>query len=272
MTQTPRLARITLYPVKSLPGYSPDRARLVDGGALEHDREFAVVDGDGEYVNGKRTDAVHGLDASFDPGADRLEFRARATGEEAGFDLPAERDAAEAWLGDYFGHPVELRRNSAGGYPDTADYATGPTVISTATLRTVASWFGGLDAADLRRRLRANLEVENVPAFWEDRLVGSEGGVVPFEVGGVELEGVRPCPRCVVPSRDPETGETYEGFRERFVEKREEAFPEWADADRFEHFFSLMVHTAAPPAAVGAAVAVGDPVTVGEARPERPVE
>ena len=186
--------------------------------------------------------------------------------------MPDDRGDAEAWLSDFFGFAVELRRNAAGGYPDTTDYATGPTVISTATLRTVASWFPGVDAGGMRRRLRANLEVENVPAFWEDRLVGAAGGVVPFEVGDVELEGVRPCPRCVVPSRDPETGEAYDGFRERFVEEREETFPEWANDERFEHFFSLMVHTAAPPAAVGPDLRVGDPVTVGEGRPELSAE
>ncbi|WP_235063441.1 MOSC domain-containing protein [Candidatus Halobonum tyrrellensis] len=281
MTSTPRLGRITVFPVKSLPGSSRETVRLVDGGALEHDREFAVVDADGEYVNGKRTDAVHGLDAAFDPAADELRFRVRESvpstgaldpGDAGRFALPDERAAAEAWLGEFFGFPVELRRDRAGGHPDTTDYATGPSVVSAATLRTVASWFDGLDADGVRRRLRANLEVENVPAFWEDRLVGSAGRVVPFEVGGVELEGVRPCPRCVVPSRDPETGERYERFRETFVERREATFPEWATTDRFDHMYSLMVHTAAPAAAVGADLAVGDPVTVGEERPERPVE
>ena len=283
MTRTPTLHRITTFPVKSLPGRTPESARLVAGGALEHDREFAIVDA--EYVNGKRTDAVHGLDAGFDPAADEVWFRLReagetlgadgapATGERKRFSVPDGRADAEAWLGDYFGFPVGLRRDDDGGYPDTREYAPGPTVISTATLRTVASWFEGLDAAEMRRRLRANLEVGGVPAFWEERLLaGSPDRVVAFEVGGATFEGAKPCSRCVVPTRDAGTGEPTEGFRERFVAKREETMPEWTPTDRLDGRYSLMIHTTAPPATAGAEVRMGDPVRVGEERPARSAE
>lgn len=47
---------------------------------------------------------------------------------------------------------------------------SGPTLISTAMIREVASWFDGIDSRGLRLRLRANLEIEGVPAFWEERL------------------------------------------------------------------------------------------------------
>ena len=269
---TPKLSRITVFPVKSLPGTSVERAELVENGALAHDREFAVVDADGEYVNGKRTPRVHGLDATYDPETDELTLGERGSDDRRRFRVPDDIDDVNAWLSEYFGQSVELRRNEAGGFPDTTEYATGPTIISTATLRTVASWFPGVDADGMRRRLRANLVVEGVPAFWEDRLVGDDERVVAFEVGGTTIEGVKACPRCVVPSRDPDTGETYDGFRHRFIEKREATLPDWTPTDRFDHFFSLMVNTAVPPDEVGATLEVCDPVEVLGERPRRDTE
>jgi uncharacterized protein YcbX len=75
----------------------------------------------------------------------------------------------------------------------------------------------------VRRRLRANVEVLGVPAFWEDRFVGERAP--SFEAGGIHFDGVTPCGRCVVPSRDPNTGEDKESFRKTFIENRRETFP-----------------------------------------------
>ncbi|WP_368409248.1 MOSC domain-containing protein [Halomarina litorea] len=136
-------------------------------------------------------------------------------------------------------------------------------MVSTATLREVASWFDvSVDSA--RRRFRANLEVgaPDVPPFWEDRLVADHGEAVAFRVGEAELLGVTPCQRCVVPSRDPNTGAETPGFRERFLERRAATRPEWLDTDRFDHYFRLMVNTHVPESEVGVALSVGDPVEV----------
>ena len=60
----PRLARIALYPIKSLDPISVDAADLLPCGALKHDRQFALVDVAGRFVNGKRTDLVHRLETA----------------------------------------------------------------------------------------------------------------------------------------------------------------------------------------------------------------
>jgi uncharacterized protein YcbX len=135
-------------------------------------------------------------------------------------------------------------------------------VISTATLETVAAWFDGMTVDGVRRRLRANIEVSGVAPFWEDRFVG--GTAPDFEVGGVRFEGVTPCGRCVVPERAPDTGEPTPEFRQRFVERRRETFPEWADEDAFDHHYSLMILTRIPESDRGAALRVGDEVTTLE--------
>jgi len=100
--------------------------------------------------------------------------------------------------------------------------------------------------------------ISSVPAFWEDRFVGDDAPA--FTVGGVRFEGVTPCGRCVVPQRDPATGEPTPAFRERFRRKREETFPDWADEDAFEQFYSLMLIAAVPPEDRGQPLGVGDPV------------
>jgi hypothetical protein len=277
----PRLARITVYPVKSLDGLDRERASFVAGGGLELDRAYALVDADGAYVNGKRERAVHRLRSRFDPETRTLELAtADADSPTRAFDLPDDggddtttdtadgADPLTAWLSEYFGYPVSLRHDAAGGFPDDTT-ASGPTVISTATVEAVASWFPDISVTEMRRRLRANLEIDGVPAFWEDHLFADRDHVVPFTVGDVTLEGVNPCQRCVVPSRDPDTGAETEGFRRRFVRRREETLPAWSGGDWFDHSFRLMVNTRPPAdsAVAGREIRVGDRITVGEARP-----
>jgi uncharacterized protein YcbX len=133
-------------------------------------------------------------------------------------------------------------------------------VISTATLRTIAGWFDGMTVEGARRRLRANVEVAGVEPFWEDRFVGEDAPA--FEIGDVRLEGVTPCGRCVVPERDPDTGEPIPEFRERFVRKREATFPDRADPDAFDHYYTTMIITRVPERDRGDSLGVGDPVEV----------
>lgn len=59
------LARITIYPVKSLDGMDVPEANVLPPGELEHDRRFAIVDEEGWAVHGKRTPLVHVIRASM---------------------------------------------------------------------------------------------------------------------------------------------------------------------------------------------------------------
>ncbi len=262
------LDRVIVYPVKSLdPHRTLERVAVRPDGGLEYDREFAIVDADGDYVNGKNDARVHALRSRFDPKADRLTLRG-PDGGPAAFDLDDldDRDDIEAWLSAFFDRTVGLRRADRGGFPDDA-VASGPTVIAEATLEAVAGWFDGIDAAEMERRLRPNLVVSGVESFWEDRLYADRDTAVAFRVGDCEFLGSNPCQRCVVPTRDPETGEETRGFRERFVEKRRETLPEWADEAWFDHHFRLMVNTFVPEETAGGTLRVGDEVEILEERP-----
>lgn len=251
-----RLERIRVFPIKGLDGIDIESVDVLDGGTLDHDREFALFDSDGDVINGKRTDRIHALETDYDVETGVLTVT--SPDGEREFEPTTDPEPAEHWFGEYFDCEVELRRDTSRGYVDRREM--GPSVISTETIRTVADWFDDLTAESVRRRLRANLEVSGVPAFWEDRFVGEHAPT--FDVGGVRIEGITPCGRCVVPQRDPDTGDSTPDFRERFVERRRETFPEWADNQAFDHYYTLMIIARIPDAKRGVTLRVGDSVTI----------
>jgi ferredoxin-NADP reductase/uncharacterized protein YcbX len=258
--ELPYLAGILLYPVKSLDAISVSAARVLPSGALADDRRFAIVDSAGQFVNGKRNARVHLLRSAYDRATGRLKLVTAAGAHARDFHVDSERPALEEWLGEFFGFPVFFRENPAAGFPDDTD-SPGPTLISTATLREVAGWFGiSIDQA--RARFRTNLEVDGVPPFWEDRLYGSPGTTVRFSIGELVFEGVNPCQRCVVPARDAATGVDLHEFARRFVERRRARLPKWAQRSRFNHFYRLAVNTRLLTPRPAMRLNVGDPVHV----------
>ena len=246
------MKRLRVFPVKGLEGVDVTEVEVLKGGTLERDREYAVFGTDGEVVNGKRTPRVHRPGLELDDGAPVVSF---PDGEEV--NVAGDRERAEELLGDFFGVDATVRRDGSLGYVDRRNM--GPSIVSTATLREVASWFD-ITTESARRRLRANVEVSGVPAFWEDRFVGN--GAPSFEVGSVRFEGVTPCGRCVVPSRDPDTGEEVEEFRKTFIENRRDTFPEWAEEDAFDHHYTVMIIARVPEGERGGTVGVGNEVCV----------
>jgi uncharacterized protein YcbX len=260
----PTVASLRVHPVKSLDPLSLD-AVDVNAGALRHDREYAIVDEDREFVNGKRERAVHRIRSRYDPERRELSVREQGHDEWATFSMDAQRGELNAWLSDYFGYPVSVVRDASGGMPDDTE-ADGPTVLALETAAEIASWFDGVDTEGMLRRLRPNVVVEAGEPFWEDRLYADRESVQAFTVGDVEFEGVQPCQRCVVPSRDPDTGAETPEFQRTFVERREETLPEWADRDWFDHYFRVMVNTRIPEASWGETVRVGDAVELGDSR------
>lgn len=256
----PRLAKIFIHPVKSFDPQSVERAVLQSSGALQHDRRFVLRDREGVFINAKRTPAVHHLRTHFDPATNRLTVRVGGLNESCDFDVATERGELSAWLGDYFGMPLELVEDRIGGFPDDLE-SPGPTVVSTATLTEVATWFKGLYQEEVRARFRANLEIDGVEAFWEDRLVAEGDRVVRFRIGEAELLGTNPCQRCPVPTRDTQTGETTREFSKTFARRRQEMLPPWAPAGRFDHFYRLAVNTR-PVGARDCELHVGDEVQI----------
>lgn len=237
----PHLARIDLYPFKSLDGITVQSANILASGALEHDREYACFDRQGKVVNGKRYAQIHQLRSQVSNNYQTLTLQAPHTDPQT-FHIDQERNALEAWLSDFFQLDIQIHQNSAAGFPDDTD-SPGPTLISTATLETVAAWYDDLTVTELRRRLRTNLEIGGVPAFWEDQLFTDADHLVQFQIGSVILKGVNPCQRCIVPTRDSQSGVATPKFQKTFLQNRKQALPEWVNPARFNHFYRLAVNT-----------------------------
>jgi hypothetical protein len=286
----PTLDRITIYPVKSLDGLDVAEARVLPSGGLEHDRRWQLVDMDGRVLNAKRSPLFHAIRAEFDLGGaggmpasaghtihlaiDPAAVAARAIpGIErlaslgpASFPLVPGPEGPCGWLSEVFRVGALLVERADGGFPDDRD-APGPTLVSTASLETVAGWFG-FDLAECRRRFRANLEIGGCPAFWEDALASPArpelqpplsaldpdlpadpyADLPPpeplaFAIGETRFQAVNVCRRCVVPTRNGRTGAITGQFREVFEAWRAKTLPAAVDASRWTTPYRLGINT-----------------------------
>jgi uncharacterized protein len=265
----PHLVNIRLHPIKSLDPISVPEARISPSGGLALDRGWALYSVDGKWVNGKRTPAIHLIRANYSPGlrevtlsvpGDRREIPTRT------FAFPGAYEDAAEWFSVFFEQQI-IVRYSENGFPDDT-IASGPTIVSTASLESICNWFPaspkgfpGITLDEVRQRFRTTLEIHGVPAFWEDQLFGEdEPSVVRFKIGEVNLEGSNPCARCPVPPRNPQTGEILDGFQKRFTQLRESTLPPWSPRPRFDHFYRLATNTRVAPSEQNKLLRVGDPL------------
>jgi len=245
---TPRLTNLRLHPIKSLDPLTVTEARISPSGGLALDRAWALYSVDGRWVNGKRTPAIHLIRAAFSP--DLRSVTLSVPGDRRSipahtFPFPDGHDDAAEWFSMFFEQQI-LVRYSPGGFPDDT-IATVPTIVSTASLQAVCEWFPSLTLDEVRLRFRTALEIDGVPAFWEDQLFGEdEHSVVRFQIGEVHFEGSNPCARCPVPPHDPFTGISLDGFQKRFTQQRESTLPSWSPRARFDHFYRFATNTRVP--------------------------
>ncbi|MCE9598864.1 MAG: MOSC N-terminal beta barrel domain-containing protein [Spirochaetia bacterium] len=195
----PSLGRIRIYPIKSL-DHMELREVNVGYQSLKGDREFAMVDSDGQFVNGKRTGRVCELHAEYDLVKRLVFLTARQTGELHQFHL------------------------------------------------------------DLR--FRANLELQNVPPFWEERLFLEPGVGMRFRIGEVTMIGINPRARCNVPPRHPLTGATDKLFVKSMMTSRTQTLPADSMLPLHGNMYHLTVNTFIPDSEQGRVLRVGDKVQI----------
>jgi MOSC domain-containing protein len=266
---SPRLANISLYPIKSLDPMHVKEARIGPGGGLEFDRAWALYSADGQWVNGKRSAAVHLIRADFAPDISSVTLSVpgdRRKIPTKTFPFPGDTASASKWFSNFFEQPITVR-HAPEGFPDDT-IANGPTIISTASLQAVCGLFPGMTIDDARLRFRTTLEIDGdrsaeapaeVPAFWEDQLFGGEErSAVRFHIGEVHFEGSNPCVRCPVPPRDPHTGVIIPGFQKIFSDYRRSHVPAWCPEARFDHYYRLATNTRVASSEAGKILRVGD--------------
>ncbi len=249
-----KVDRLEIFPIKSLDGCHVNQATITSGGALEFDRRWALVDVQGNFVNAKRFAKIHTIRSNFDLVTLQLDLSAPGMPNVcAAIDDPTLSD----WFSKYFEKPIQIRENTIIGFPDDTA-SPGPTIISTATLQAIASWYPNLSVPEIRRRLRTNIEITGVPAFWEDRLFTNNPQ--DFSIGNVPFQGINPCQRCIVPTRNATTGSIDSGFQKTFGERRAATLPGEVDRSRFNHFYRAAVNTRLPASAIGQTIQVGDSI------------
>lgn len=228
MPNSPILSQIYLYPVKSLRGFSVDRANITKRG-LEYDRRFMVVDSMGEFltirerpamatvktaINGDKLVLSNAFDDSVavpltpPPGALKpvrvwsSTVDAHEVSDEANALLSEslDTDARLVYMPDSSERTLKPGRGEPG---DIVSFADGyPLLIATeASLEELNRRIierGG--KAVPMSRFRTNLVVTGARAFAEDAL-GT------MSVGTARFRAAKPCVRCQVTTTDQITGE-----------------------------------------------------------------
>ncbi len=261
MDINPVVDRITIYPVKSLDGISLQKAQIGNGGSLVHDREYAIIDNNGKFVNGKSNPLVHLLRSKIDFEKEIISLRHEAGTDWDYFHLQKDKATIDEFLSSFFKMPVALYKNTEGEFLDIP-VQSGVTVLSTASLQAVGAWFNNMDIEETRKRFRATVEMAAVPAFWEDHLFLEEGTAIEFKIADTILWGISPRARCVVPTRNPETGEVIHGFPKLFARQRTTELPHWSTLADYGHAYYLSVDCYIPPSEFGKWISVGDEVKI----------
>ncbi len=233
----PVLSKILIYPIKGLDPVEVKEAETTGKGSLRLDRFIVLFDEKGKKVSGKREKTLHRIRAVYD----LYGFRAMLTFKDQKVTLDLDDDRSiGSWFSEVLGYRVVAKKFPE-GYPDDKK-AHGPTLVSRESLKEIAGWYQ-IDEENVRRRFRANLEIEGVPPFWEDSLVGEDYSK-RFRIGEVIFSGDGISKRCPVPTRDPYTGEELRGFVRVFTALRKERLPEWSPKKRFEDtLYRLCINT-----------------------------
>jgi uncharacterized protein len=113
-----------------------------------------------------------------------------------------------------------------------------------------------------------------VPAFWEDQFFGSEGKIIEYHIGDVKVLGISPRSRCIVPTRNPDTGKGYRGFARTFSEQRMAHLPPDSALKEYDNGYYLTVDSYLPDSEIGKVIRIGDSVEImgpfaGECRQRR---
>lgn len=227
------IARLFVYPVKSCAGVEVQESLLIETG-LEFDRAWMVVDEQGGFVTQRELPRM----ALITPQLKHFDMVLRAPGmlalhialdavekpvtakvwndEVKAFDMG---QVAAQWFSDFLGRPLRLVRFDPAQKRLSSKKWTGATdaenqfsdgypllVVSEASMdhlneRLVAAGHGAVGV----ERFRPNIVLAGVQPHDEDRLDVMR---ITTDQGEVQLQGVKPCPRCPVPDIDPLTAQS----------------------------------------------------------------
>ena len=224
------LKSIWIYPIKSFNGIEVSASQLRENGSLYFDREFAFRLDSGKLLTAKRNATIHLHPIQY-------------ISLEKGFYIPkngqhyswAEKTGISRFFSEALNTPLTLEQEIKQGFPDDLIF-DGPTLVSLATLKTVADCFHW-SLKECIMRFRPNLIVDGLRPFEEDELVE-----LKFHLNGHEISFLNPCNRCIVPSRNPINGLPTTDFKTSFQVLRKRRTSEAVSSD-WIHFYKLGINT-----------------------------
>jgi uncharacterized protein YcbX len=226
------LSQLYLYPVKGCRGIEVSSATLAATGPEVDgigDREWVIVDADGEFISQREYPKLARVETRLTPSSLRLKapgmlqlevpfasegdvVKARVWDDVVA--AVTQGEIADAWFSNFLGIPARLLRfdpehtrlaSHRWTGKDEAPYKFADAfpllVTGTASLADLNQRLQqkGRAAVDMQR-FRPNLVLSGLDAYEEDYLE-------TLRFGEVTLRAVKPCARCSVPGVDPATGE-----------------------------------------------------------------
>lgn len=209
-----RVRRISLAPIKALGLVHPQEVVLGTTGVVG-DRRFWLRDAEGRLFNGKREGRLQQLRPEWDESSRRLALTLPG-GEhvEGVVELGEQVDAIMygeirsshrvhgPWcdaISSFVGRPLELLWADGGGVDRLTDEGT-VSLVSTASLERLREQMEADVPVD-GRRFRMLFEIEGVAPHEEDAWIGRH-----VRIGDAEIVVTGDVGRCVVTSRDPDSG------------------------------------------------------------------
>ena len=208
------VSQLAIAPVKGMRLHGTSEIRLGQHG-VTGDREFLVIGEDGKLLLTGRTPALLHIEPAWDRARDVLALRfpdgtvVQDTPEPGAFAATRMYDGREisgriipgplsAALSGYLGQQVRLFRRE----PEHIGHDDQPvTLMSEASLKELAPEFSG--TAPDPRRFRMTITMTGTDAWAEHGWGGQE-----VSIGEAILRVIAPVPRCVVTTRNPESGAT----------------------------------------------------------------
>jgi uncharacterized protein YcbX len=207
-----KVARLAIAPVKGMALVHPGEIVLGRDG-VGNDRRFYLVDPEGRLINNKTSGELLQIRPRVSEDASRLSLVFPSGDEVAGEVVPGAavetsfygrpvtgRFAEGPWseaISEHAGRPLRLVRTDVQGAG--IDRVHVVSVITHGSLRALAR-HAGVDTVD-GRRFRMTIELEGGDEHEEDEWIGGE-----LEVGDARIRVTGPVGRCVVTTRNPDTG------------------------------------------------------------------
>jgi uncharacterized protein YcbX len=208
------VSQLAIAPVKGMRLQHSSEIELGHHGVIG-DREFLIVDDDGKLISTSRNPRLLRIEPSWEPTRNLLALRfpdgsivqdapepgtAAVTRMYDGREVPGRviPGPLSAALSGYLGRAVHLFKRAADHFGNDDRPVT---LMSEASLHALAAEFSG--TAPDARRFRMSITVTGVDPWAEHGWSGQQ-----VTVGDIALRVLAPVPRCVVTTRNPESGAT----------------------------------------------------------------